>query len=142
VKPGDLLDHRAANLGVERRERLVEQEDAGPDRKRPRDRDALLLAARQFAWEALGVLRHADDAQRLRDALGDELFRRAARVEAERDVFGNAHMGKERVILDDHREAALIGRQVRHVGSTDEDAPRGGTHEPRDRAQRRGFARA
>src|SRR5271155_84430 len=48
---------------------------------------------RQLAREALGVLRHADDPQRLVDALRNELFRRAARVEAESDVFGNAHVG-------------------------------------------------
>ena len=54
-------------------------------------------SARKFAREAPGVLRHADDAQGLFDALRDEVFRRAARLEAEGDVLGNAHMGKESV---------------------------------------------
>ena len=72
----------------------------------------------------------------------DQVLRRAARIEAEGDVLGNAHVGKQRVVLDDHREAALIGRQVRHVGPADEDAPGGGTHEPGDRTQRGRLARA
>ena len=41
----DLLAQLAADLGVERRERFVEQEDLGLDRQRASQRDALLLAA-------------------------------------------------------------------------------------------------
>ena len=39
--------HRLAQLAVEGRERLVEQQQLGPDRERARHRDALLLAARE-----------------------------------------------------------------------------------------------
>ena len=62
VQPGDLLDHRAADLRVERRQRLIQQEHARTDRERARDRHPLLLAAGQFARETAGILRHADDA--------------------------------------------------------------------------------
>ena len=44
----DLLAELAADLRVERRERLVEQQHLGLDRERPRQRDALLLAAGQL----------------------------------------------------------------------------------------------
>src|SRR5256885_13401014 len=42
----DLDAHFLAQLGIEVRERLVEQQHVGPDRKRARERDALLLPAR------------------------------------------------------------------------------------------------
>ena len=44
----DLHAHRLAQLGVEVRQRLVEQQHVGPDDQRARQRDALLLAAREL----------------------------------------------------------------------------------------------
>jgi hypothetical protein len=41
----DLLAERGAYFGIERRERLVEQQQFGLDRQRPRQRDPLLLPA-------------------------------------------------------------------------------------------------
>ena len=41
--------HRRLRVGVERRQRLVEQEHAGLERERARERDALALAAGQLA---------------------------------------------------------------------------------------------
>ena len=41
----DDLEHFTGQLGIERRGRLVEAEDIGMERQRPRDRDALLLTA-------------------------------------------------------------------------------------------------
>ncbi len=67
MQPGELVEHRAADLRVERRQRLVQQQHLGPDRERARDRDALLLAARELARIALRIARHADHAQ----AFGD-----------------------------------------------------------------------
>jgi hypothetical protein len=46
VEPPDLRPQMRAHAGVERRQRLVEQEEAGRERKRTRDGHALLLAAR------------------------------------------------------------------------------------------------
>ena len=43
----------AAQRGIERAERLVEQHHRRPDRQRPRERDALLLAARELVGIAL-----------------------------------------------------------------------------------------
>ena len=44
----DLLAQDDPDLGVERRQRLVEEQDLGLDRQRPGEGDALLLAARQL----------------------------------------------------------------------------------------------
>ena len=52
--------HRANQLRIERRRRLVEQHDLGIKGERTGDGDALLLAARQLAGIAAGLVRQAD----------------------------------------------------------------------------------
>ena len=84
VQPRDLLDHGSADLRVERRQGLVEQQHARTHRERARDRHALLLAAGQFARVAPEELLHADDAQRVVDPLFDQRFGGAARLAGRR----------------------------------------------------------
>ena len=45
----ELDPHRRLRVRIERRQRLVEQQDARLERERPRERDPLALAARQLA---------------------------------------------------------------------------------------------
>ena len=85
---------------------------------------------------------HADDAKRVIDPLFDQLFGGAARLEAEGDVVRDPHVGKERIVLHDHRQAALVRRQVGHVGAADVNAPRSWPDEAGDGSQRRRLARA
>src|SRR5690348_268233 len=59
VQAADLEAHLAAEVRVEVRQRLVEQQDAGIGRERARERDALLLAARKLARVVIGVLGQA-----------------------------------------------------------------------------------
>ena len=54
-----------ADLGVERAERLVEQQHLGPVGERARDRDALLLAARELGRQALVHALERDELQQL-----------------------------------------------------------------------------
>ena len=62
----DLAAHRRAQLGVEVRERLVHEEDRRLAHDRPRQRDALSLAAREVPRPAVEQVR---DLERLRDPL-------------------------------------------------------------------------
>ena len=54
--------------GIERRERLVEQQHVRSRHQRPRDGDALRLAARQVARPRRGLLSEADAGKRRADA--------------------------------------------------------------------------
>ena len=68
----DLLEldlHLLAELAVERAERLVEQEDAGPVDERTRERDPLALAAGELARLAVPEAVEPHDVERLVDAL-------------------------------------------------------------------------
>ena len=60
--------HLLAELQVERAERLVEQEDARVVDERARERDALLLAARELLRLALPRTLEADELEHLGDA--------------------------------------------------------------------------
>ena len=70
----DLLAQRNADLGVERRQRLVEQQQLRLRRQRAGERDALLLAAGELVGIAVAELRQLDDARASR--------RRACRLSA------------------------------------------------------------
>ena len=64
----DLLQALAqlrADLDVERAERLVEQQDRRLVGERPRERDALLLAARELALVAVAEAAQADEVEQL-----------------------------------------------------------------------------
>ena len=54
LDPADLVAQRGAHLGVERAERLVEQQHLGLHGQRPGERDTLLLAAGELVRVALG----------------------------------------------------------------------------------------
>ena len=51
----NLVAQACAHAGIERRERLVEQQDLRLDRERPRERHALLLATRKLAGVLVSV---------------------------------------------------------------------------------------
>ena len=55
--------HLAANFDVQRSERLVEQEDGGPDHDGPRQGDTLALAAGQLMYAAAAEALKANEGQ-------------------------------------------------------------------------------
>ena len=65
LEAADLGPQLGADAGVERRQRLVEQQDRRLDRERTGDRHALLLPARQLVRIAVGGLREPDQLQQL-----------------------------------------------------------------------------
>src|SRR5205823_2302863 len=71
----------AADERVERRERLVHEQDVRIGRERPREPDALLHAAGELAAIALGPLREPDERQLLLDDAPALLGRVAPRSE-------------------------------------------------------------
>ena len=96
-----------AGEGVERRERLVEQQHLRPRHQRARDRDALRLAAGQLARPHIGLVGEADARQRLGDAL-----RRSALgpvLEAEADIVGDRQPRQQPRLLED--DADLLVRR-------------------------------
>ena len=132
-----------AQRRVEVRERLVEQQDARVRRERPGEGDALLLAAGDLGHAPVLEPREPGERERLGDARGRSAARRApAALEPEGDVLADGHVREERVVLEDHAEAAALGRGGRDVLAVDEDAPRVGRLEAGDQPQHRRLAAA
>ena len=116
--------HLAADLLVERRQRLVEQEDRRPGRQRARHRDALLLAAAQERHVLLLHAGEPDQVHQLLDALLPLAPRHASDLEPVGHVLRHRHVREDRVLLEHHAEVAPPGRDRAHVLPLDEDAGR------------------
>ena len=99
-------------LGVDVRERLVEQDEVAAGDERARERDPLLLPAAHLAGVLpleLGDPHEVEDAP---DALRDLLLLDPPTLERIGDVLEGRHVRPERVGLEDHREPAPFGRNV------------------------------
>src|SRR5581483_7324480 len=79
--------HLLAELQVERAERLVEEEHPRPVHERARQRDALLLPARELLRPAAAVALEPDDAQHLLDLARQRSALHAPAAQTERDVL-------------------------------------------------------
>ena len=122
------LLHGALGLRVERRGRLVEHEDRRVAQDRARDRDPLLLAAREavaaLADDGLVALgQRRDQAVDLRGARGllDLLVGRVGLREAE--VLAHGRVEEVRLLRDDaDRGGERRERQLAQVDAVDRDA--------------------
>ena len=129
-------------VGIETRERLVEQHQPRVRRQRPGERDPLPLAARQLVRVAVAVARQTD---RRQPVVGAALaLRTAQRPQAEHDVPAHRQVREQRVLLEHETHVALLGvgaaRSVLDEPATDSDLAAIGGVEPGDDAQQRRLA--
>ena len=133
----ELGAHGALRVGVERRERFVEQDHARAAGERAREGDPLPLAARERRRLGVGEM---GDAEALEIFVGALL----ARVG---DVLADRQVREERVFLEDEADAPLVRlaeeppRAVQPDVVAERDLPARRTHEPRDRPQHRASCR-
>ncbi len=128
--PSSLMRRTAASMAptIERRKaerRLVEKEQARPRHQRTRDRDHLLLAARELAGRAGElVLERREERERGGERLAP--MRLGARqVAAELEVLAHRHAGEEAPPLrhdGDARRAEAMRRQARDVAAVKDEA--------------------
>ena len=134
--------HLQADLEVERRQRLVQQQHLRPVDERPRQRDALHLAARELVRAAALVAVQAHQPQRLGHARRGLALRHPGDAQPEADVALHVEVREQRRALEDHVDRALVRRLARDVAPADHDAPRGRPHEAGDGPQQRRLAAA
>ena len=134
--------HGLTQFGVERRERLVEQEQLWRQRERTGDRHALALAAGELCHRPVGKAGQMDQRQQLVDALLLLFLRGAANAQRIGDVVADGQMRKQRQRLEHHAEIALVRRQRRDVLAVQHDRAAGRLLQPGDHAQERGLAAA
>ena len=125
---------------IERRERLVHEQDVRMHDQRARESHPLAHAARQLA--RIGGLEavETDEIDRRQRALTNLGARQVLRLESERDVLEHREPGKQREALEHHRDSA---RGPRHGLARDiATLPGARLGETRDQAQQRRLAGA
>ena len=106
LQRAQLVLQLAADQRIERRERLVHEQDLRVGRECARETDALLHAAGELVAVMIGPLRQPNELELLVDdatALGSRF---AAQLEAEADVLANGAPWQQAELLEDHRDAA------------------------------------
>ena len=138
--------HRApqidADAGVQRAERLVQQQDLGPVRQGARQGDALLLAAREFQREAPAQPGQTHHLEELVAPAPPRAPRHPADLQRELDVLRHRHVAEQRVVLEHHADAPRLRRLLGHIAPVKQDAPAFDVGEPRDQAQQSALAAA
>src|ERR1022692_2075774 len=105
----DLLPELQPDLGIERRQRLVEQQDLRLDGQRAGPRNALLLAAGQLVRVLPRVLGEPDDIEQLGGALPPLGSSQAAHPQPEADVLQRGHVREQAVALEHDARAGVGG---------------------------------
>ena len=138
----DGLAQLDADLGVERAERLVEQEHRRAIGESARDRDALALAARELLRAPPAEAREPDQLEQLLAPLPALLLGDARDAQRELDVVRHRHVAEERVVLEHEADAAILGSEPGDVAAVEEDLAGVDLGEARDHAQERALAAA
>ena len=131
-----------AELLVQRRQRLVEQQELRPLGESACQRHTLPLAAGELFWAAPAQPVEAHERQHLADAAGDLRLVEPFPAQPIGDVVRDAHVREERVGLEHQVDRPLVGRQVGDVGTVEQDAAAIGTLESRQHPHQRGLAAA
>jgi hypothetical protein len=117
----DLEAHLHAQLRIEIGQRLVEQEHRGLADDRAAHRHALPLPAGKLARLAVEQRAELENAGGAVDACLDVVLREAADLEAVRHVLEHAHVRVQRVVLEHHRDVAVLRFEPVHDAFADRD---------------------
>ena len=134
--------HPQLEQPVEVAERLVEEQRLRLRHEHARQRDALLLPARERPRLAVGERRQADHVERLECQLPPLLLPDAVHLEAELDVVEHRPVREEREVLEDGRRRPLVRRQVDERLAVEDDVALGRELVTADHPQRRRLAAA
>ncbi len=138
----DFQAHRHPQLGVQVRQRFVEQEHLGFAHDGAAHGHALALSAGQRARAAVQQVAEFQDLRGHIHALLDLVLGELADLQAVGHVLEHGHVRVERVVLEHHRDVALGGFQVVDDLVVNEDFAAGDGFQAGDHAHQRGFAAA
>ena len=142
VQPVAFGAQLAPQLGIEARERLVEQEGRGLRDQRARQRHPLRLAARALARHLVEQMRDVHHLGDLAHALRPLLGRHALHAQPELDVLPHRLVREQGMGLEHHAEPAVARLEVVDHAPVDADLARARVLEAGDHAQGRGLAAA
>ena len=137
-----LVLHLAAQLQIQRAQRLVEQQRVRIEHHRARDGHALALPAGKLGGHALFIAFQLHQAQHFLHAFLPIRPFGAAHAQAIGNVLFHIHVREQRIVLEHGVHIALIRRQGGYVLAGEQHAAAIRLLQPGDDAQRGGFAAA
>ena len=132
--------HVVAQLLVERRQRLVHQQDPRLEDDGPGERHPLLLAAGELVDAPLGEPVELHGRERALDPLAHVALRHTPHPQGEGDVPGHRHVREQRVVLEHHPHVPPVRRHPDDLPVTEADAAVVGAGETRQHHQQGGLA--
>ena len=130
-----LAAHFLAQLGVEIGKGFVHQADLGLGDQRAPQRHALLLSAGQLRGPAIKQGRKAQQLGGFGQATRGFGRGHLAHRQPEAYVLRHREVGKQRIVLEHHGDAALGGRQMADFAAVDAHTARGRGFQPGNDAQ-------
>ena len=134
--------HLLAQLQVEGRQGLVQQQHAGMVDQRAGNGHTLLLAAGKPGDGGLFITGKVDHLEHFGDALVDLLLGHLGDAQAKGDVIVNIQVGKQGVPLENGVDLPLMGRHVGNILSLEQHRAGVGTFKAADDPQGGGLAAA
>ena len=139
---GDLGTHLNAELSIQVGQRLVEQEDLRVTNDSAAQRDALTLTTGQSLRLTVEQLLDGQDLGSFTDQLIDLILRLLAELEAERHVVIHGHVRIQSIVLENHRDVAILRSNVVHETIADVELALGNLFQTGDHAQGGGLTAA
>ena len=139
---GDLGAHLHAELRVQVGERFVHQEDLRITHDGAAEGDALTLAAGERLRLAVEQLLDGQDLRSFTHELVDLILRLLAQLQAKRHVIVYGHVRIECVVLEHHRDIAVLRSHIVDQTIADVKLTLGNLFKTRDHTERRGLAAA
>ena len=139
--------HLFPQIAVQRAERLVQHQDAGPAHQNASQRRTLLLPAGKLGRAALRQCFQPHGTQHFRTAFPADCLV-FFRFQPAEDVLLHGHVGEQRIVLEQKAHAPLLRRQVdvlftvKQHPAVQHDAARIRLYDTRDAAQCHAFAAA
>ena len=135
-----------AQLRIQIRQWLIEQQHARAQHHRTGEGDPLLLAAGEFMNAALGKAAKTDQIEHFGDPFLDLDFRQLLQLQAKRQILRHTHMRPDGIGLEHHPHLPLLGRGGQCAGgdrlAIDQDLAIGDVLQACDAAQGGGLAAA
>ena len=142
------LENRLSRMRIEVPGRFVRQQQLRLVQQRPRNRRALLFAARKFRRPVTHAAGKPDRFQQRDRTLLRFAARQPRQIARQHDVFEHGQLRQQMVGLEDEADlpvpepGGLAAAQLRHVDSGDADRPGIRLLQRADQIQQRGFAAA
>lgn len=136
MQPLDLRAHQHPQLGVQVRQRLVQQVGAGIAHDRAAEGHSLPLATGQLARLAIQQVFDVERPGRLQHLLVDRCLWHPHHLQREPDVLPDGLVRVERVALEHHRHIAFVRRQPTDRFPVEEHVAAGRSLQPADHPQR------